>query len=97
MELELGNLWTRTGQPMSWQFEGADERELVGLLGTLSEFKADPASKTVVLIARSEDGAIVGAWSRDGAARLRDEMIAVPRQAPWIEIYGALDNAVTGP
>jgi hypothetical protein len=97
IKLELRHLWTSTGSPLTWSFEGSDERELRHLLERLDEFKADPAKRSAVLVATEDDGATIGAWTRQGAAHLQALIEAIPGTADWMNVRHALRDAVTGP
>jgi hypothetical protein len=63
----------------------------------LDSVSADPDTQAAVLLATEDNGELVGAWSRAGAALLRDAIKATPRgDAIWLEIAAALNDGVTG-
>lgn len=95
MVLKLRYLW---GAPKEWRFDDDDEAALRAMLRDLDEeFGADPESKQAVLVAKEDDGSLVGAWNRAGAARLASVIIFEPPSSLWIDVRNALENAVTGP
>ena len=98
LTLVLRHLWTSTGGPLSWSFDGEEEADLRDLLNGLDEFTAEPEKRSAVLIAMMDDGKIVGAWNRGGAARLRgaiEQRGQLP--ADWWDLRNALEVGVTGP
>lgn len=96
LTLELRHL---QGAPASWPVDDGDDVAVRGLLRDLRDFAADPESRTAVLVATEEDGTISGAWNRDGARRFAHTLAMTPPSPDpkWIEMYGVLDIAVTGP
>ena len=98
LTLVLRHLWTSTGGPRSWAFDGEDESDIRGLLNDLDEFKVDPEKRSAVLIATTDNGAVLGAWNRAGAARLRGAVEATGQLSPeWWDLRNALEVGVTGP
>ena len=97
LRLELRYLWTCTGGPRSWSFDSYEEQDLRGLLSNLDEFRANPESRSAVLLATDDDGAIIGAWNRAGAAQLRGSIDRIGRLPDWLDLRNALHDAVTGP
>ena len=95
--LELRHLWTLTGGPLEWTFEGEDERELCDLMRYLDEHRADARRRSAVLIARTGEGKLIGAWNRSGAAVLADVIGRIPRDREWMDVRSALLYAVSGP
>jgi hypothetical protein len=98
LTLVLRHLWTTTGGPRSWSFDGEDEVSIRELLNDLGKCKADPEKRSAVLVATTDDGAIFGAWNRAGAAWLRGVIEARGRLSPeWWNLRNALEVRVTGP
>lgn len=97
LRLELRNLWTCTGGPRSWSYDGDGEQDLRSLLSNLDEFKADPVNQSAVLLATDDDAAIIGAWNRDGAAQLISSIDSTGRLPEWLDLRNALYDGVTGP
>lgn len=97
IDLTLRHLWTSTGGPLTWRVDGEDERELRDLLRRLDEWKAEPEKRSAVLLAAEEDGTLLGAWNREGAAHLWHMLDAIPRSEGLMQVRHALSYAVTGP
>lgn len=97
IKVTLRHLWTRTGGPLTWGFDGADERDMRDLLNRLDDWKADPELRSAVLLAHEDDGSLVGAWNREGASHLRDMIDMIPRSGDWLDMRRALRDGVTGP
>ena len=94
MKLERRHLW---GAPKVWEFSGDDEDLLCRLLRDLTEHIADVEKRSAVLIATEDDGELVGAWNRDGAGRLARTIKHDPPHPPWVEVWRALEDGVSGP
>ena len=56
-----------------------------------------PELRSAVLLAAEEDGTVVGAWSREGAAQLWHMLDMMERSKGLLEIRHALVDGVTGP
>jgi len=65
----------------------------------LDKHEADPEMRAAVLLLTAPDGTVIGAWNREGARWLVEELRANPPTSStlWIEMWPVLDNAVTGP
>jgi hypothetical protein len=97
IELTLRHLWTRTGGPLTWSFNGADDTEMRDLLERLETWSADPELRSAVLLAHDDDQVLIGAWNREGASQLRELIDALPRAEGWLDFRHALLDGVTGP
>ena len=96
LRLELRYLWTCTGGPRSWSFDGDEEQDLRGLLNNLDEFRADPVNRSAVFLATDDDGAIIGAWNRAGAAQLLSSINSSGWLSESLDLRNALYDGVTG-
>jgi hypothetical protein len=82
------------GAPRSWRFGDHEEPVIRMMLAGLKPFQAPVATRAAVLVAREEDGSLIGAWNRRGTRALT-ESIQVDTLGPqWIDVYAALDAAV---
>jgi hypothetical protein len=95
VNLMLRNVWTRTGQALTFPFEGADARELRDLLGRLKEDDwIDAETDAAVLIAHDHKGDVWGAWTRNALARLLGLLDANHRAGDvWQDLQAALVDA----
>jgi hypothetical protein len=93
----LRGVWTRTGQAVTFEFEGADARDLRDVLGRLKEdHSTDAETNAAVLVAYENDGEIWGAWTRDALPRLLGLLDASPRPGDaWGDLHDALVGATT--
>lgn len=94
--LELWHLGTASDNPLTWELNGEDERDLRDLLSRLDEYGASPARPRAVLIATDDTGKLVGGWDRNGAAELVALLDAVPRSAELTELRNALLTGLEG-
>lgn len=84
------------GTTSEWQFDGADEQILRGMLTDLAPYSAEPGSDDGVLTADS-GGAPIGAWTRGGAAHLASLMFRERRTSPWTAVEAAIQGEVMKP
>lgn len=91
------NCETLWGAPKEWQLSEDDERLVRGFLQEMGPYAADVEKRSAVLVATEDDGELVGAWNRDGAAWLAGTIKVEAARGRWVEVWQALEDGVTGP